>query len=334
MYMYIGNRIRFSWLHGIRRFNRLTKGTKLLFLLIALQTMMLIYVIHPFTLFPFTEIPDIRNAPWLSLPPLARVRYVREEMPWLSAPVLPRSLTPADYKTGAELLAKVHHVFEQNNLTFCLFYGSLVGSYIMHDIIPWDDDFDVIVPLAQKLELEHVMNNKLTQYGLQAHHHEALRANTYKISYMVGERAGSKPWNWPFIDLAFYSENSSHVWNMNAPGVQELVIPRDWFYPLRPRPFCGSWIPAPAQPHLILRQHYGPRFHCRRYGWNHKDETAWWTTLYTSCHKLLHYYPFVWRTRSNVSSMVTETLKLGGKVFYSVNLIQTDVDIKQEPFYF
>ena len=301
--------------------------------LLIIQAVMLVYVFYPYYISPYVYNPvDLQSALNYTLK-LPNTTFKQRKLPWLSARVLPRTLTPDEHLACVQLLAKVDDFFRDANLTYALFYGSLVGSYVMHDIIPWDDDIDLVVSLNDKQRLEREMDRGLAKYGLKAVYHDALRAATYKIFFANSPAAGYRPWNWPFIDLAFYGENSTHVWNTNAEGVLPLTVPRHWFYPLKPRPFASMWIPTPSESSLILRRHYG-HFTCKRFAWNHKDEVPWWSTAYAPCHSLQNFYPFVWRSPAENSNAVIETLRLGDMELYSVRINHTRFLGNYEPFEF
>lgn len=61
-------------------------------------------------------------------------------------------------KVQCDLLRKFIEVCQENNLTYCAFYGTLLGA-IRHDgFIPWDDDVDVVMPRKDYDKLQKIAN--------------------------------------------------------------------------------------------------------------------------------------------------------------------------------
>lgn len=51
-------------------------------------------------------------------------------------------------KTSLEILKEFVRVCEENNLSYCAFYGTLLGAVRHKGYVPWDDDVDVAMPRA------------------------------------------------------------------------------------------------------------------------------------------------------------------------------------------
>ena len=76
------------------------------------------------------------------------------------------------------------------NVTYMMFYGVLLGSYMMHDIIPWDSDVDVLVRMQDMEVLEKLASSSqqdaLAEFNLRAHWHNTPRTRCLKVGSARG----------------------------------------------------------------------------------------------------------------------------------------------------
>ena len=63
-----------------------------------------------------------------------------------------------------ETLKKFHQVCLQNNITYVLAYGSLLGAIRDNGQIPWDYDVDVFVPFEERSCLVDALKRNLDNY--------------------------------------------------------------------------------------------------------------------------------------------------------------------------
>ena len=138
--------------------------------------------------------------------------------------------------------------------------------------------------------------------------------------------AGEQNWRWPFIDIKYYMENDSHIWNLDSKR-RTYYIRRSDFYPLHLRPFASLWLPAPHNTRNFLISKYR-RFHCRSSIWNHRKEVKQ-RSRKVRCWRLSRYYPFVWRDK--LEGGVLEVLKVDNKVIQYVGVAES-FSISQRPF--
>tara|TARA_Y100001970_G_scaffold186363_1_gene226661 strand:- start:5803 stop:6498 length:696 start_codon:yes stop_codon:yes gene_type:complete len=65
-----------------------------------------------------------------------------------------------------ELLLYITNLFDKHNITYFIYYGTLLGSIRHNGIIPWDTDIDIFVESKDKLEKLKNIIHKDTHYKL------------------------------------------------------------------------------------------------------------------------------------------------------------------------
>ena len=77
---------------------------------------------------------------------------------WLAKPEVQEKLAPIKRLQGVllELLLVIDKVCSENGLSYCLFYGTLLGALRHRGFIPWDDDADIIMPRGDYEKLLHL----------------------------------------------------------------------------------------------------------------------------------------------------------------------------------
>ena len=64
---------------------------------------------------------------------------------WTSDRSLPRLMTREEHSLMMNLLQTLTALLESRKVTYFMTDGTLLGSYFSHDILPWDDDVDLLV---------------------------------------------------------------------------------------------------------------------------------------------------------------------------------------------
>jgi hypothetical protein len=138
------------------------------------------------------------------------------------------------------------------------------------------------------------------------------RRNYDKVFFSWCPHAGKYPWRWPFVDIFYHDQNSTHVWLLGEP----IKCPerREDVFPLVLRPLGPLWLYGPRQPmaHFDSRKMIKIETGCYSFRYSHKyEKLARQNILYADCSKLKSVYPYV--ERRCTSHECKEYLKLGDK---------------------
>ena len=233
-------------------------------------------------------------------------------MPRASNPQLPRKMTFDDHFILLKLTEIMTYLMEHHNITYIVGQGSLLGSYLQHDVLSWDDDVDLMVAVRDREKLADLLRGdvvKSLDLGavLDTHH----PTHMFKVWLHGRPRAGLCPWTWPFIELSFFDEDEKNVWGIEPR--KGVTVPRTSFYPLHRRPLGWLWLPVPKDPRLYLQKFYR-KMYCSSHNWDHKEEKS--SDVYTvDCDAVVKYYPTVFRSALGHSTY--EKLILNGTEVYA-----------------
>ena len=247
-----------------------------------------------------------------------RLKQANEVLPWLSHRQLPRILSRQQRDRCIELLASVDAILSKFNMTYMLAYGTLLGSYVMHDMLPWDDDIDIFMNIGDLPNIRRIFNASGSGHYDQIQLLEVRNAVAFtaKLYSLTDPKAGKYAWHWPYLDIAFYTERSGRVLSyMNAPNWH---IDRTEFFPLTQRVLAWRWFPAPRNTGAFIKLKYH-RFVCKSHRWDHMNESARPRVYSADCKQLASTYPFVERKIS--SNETTESLFLNGTSRYTIGPI-------------
>lgn len=201
-------------------------------------------------------------------------------------------------------LKSLADTLEQANVTYFLYGGSLLGARRHRGIIPWDDDVDILANYTQLKEIETALRS-MRDFEM----HTGDR-NRYKLYPRNGASIKGKAWKWPFMDICFFSENATHVYD-KYPGLERTFIyAKADVFPLVYRPFDGLFLPSPADEDRVLARNYDMQT-CTTHWYSHKAEEQVKPHEVKSvpCSQLYSLHPFIFRNSSRPP--IREVLKIG-----------------------
>ncbi|KAK2159370.1 hypothetical protein LSH36_154g07053 [Paralvinella palmiformis] len=211
------------------------------------------------------------------------------------------AMKASEKRSLLETATKFKRISEESNITYFLYGGTLLGSYRHHDIIPWDDDFDVFVNVEDKEKLFTAIKSTAS--------YDVTKAGT-RIKMFATKAANQTsryPWRWPYVDISFYVENDTHIWD-SSPQFNDYVYPKEDVFPLHKRPLAGLNFDAPRDAYRNLKRTY-KSVDCTTHYYSHKYEKRE-GRIVIPCGLLKASFPFVHRSKSIRGGGILERLML------------------------
>ena len=215
----------------------------------------------------------------------------------------------AEEKTQVmEALRLLTGALDKLGVDYFLYGGSLIGSWRHHDVIPWDDDLDIIVNISNWEKIERIK--------IPGHTLNVQTLNRYKF---YSDNATDIPgyfWKWPYIDICFFGDNGTHLYDMDPNYSKTFVYDKNDVLPLSQRPFGSLWLKVPKNTEIVLSQNYNVNI-CKTRSYNHQQQVTVKPGYVKSveCSMLYRLYPFVIRPASQPKQENNkEQLYLNGKL--------------------
>jgi hypothetical protein len=185
------------------------------------------------------------------------------------------------------LLKKTIELMDILGVTYFLISGTLLGKVRHGDLIPWDDDMDIMVSsnIISKLNLLRKIAPEMC----------VINKGGFLVKLCWRNNAGTIPvppkedlarfievgdnYTFPFIDLFIYNENE-HWTNANGNPNPRIInfFKKNWdaahFFPLRKTVFCGMIVNVPKNPDHFLSINYGNDYMSKLVSgdWDHRNE--------------------------------------------------------------
>ena len=126
-------------------------------------------------------------------------------------------------------------------------------------------------------------------------------------------------WQWPFIDILFFEDNTTHIFDVSPDVNGRLIYPKSDIFPLQLEIFENMLLPVPRNMRAYLNTKYKVNEICSSSARIHKAEKDPDSPVKSvPCHYLSHVYPFVHRIRTG--NLSYEELRLGDKVLYRIDI--------------
>ncbi|XP_013409178.1 uncharacterized protein LOC106172818 [Lingula anatina] len=255
----------------------------------------------------------IRPFPTLPSYPLKPGGAGRHYNPGVLLSFFQSELTAEDKEIFTNILGTIDRVCRENNITYFMSAGTLLGSYRHHGMIPWDVDADIHCSVRGKAKLTEAFSKHAPDYVVHTPLHTrypGLLKVYYKWSNITVDE-----WKWPAVDIFLYAENQTHIWDIprnlsgnTVPSSSKLYrrFEKRVLFPLHRRPFGNIFLNAPRDSFAYLKLFY--------------DSTGCLKQLHRQyaiqipCKELENVVPFVYREGVANGSGVKEKLMMGDTV--------------------
>ncbi|CAL1527716.1 unnamed protein product, partial [Lymnaea stagnalis] len=195
-------------------------------------------------------------------------------------------------KRFRELLILFDKLMTEHGLTYFLYGGTLLGSYRHHGPIPWDDDLDVIVPVLLRPLVKQIFAKVSPDFVLNFHQRCYCKLFSSRSDPIL-----NLPWKWPFLDIFFYDENATHIWDICPYYRDRYRYEKALVFPLRRRPFLDLSLFAPHHTRAVLAETYKID-DCQSSAYIHRWERSRESTT-APCSEIHSLHAFVSRTYMN-----------------------------------
>ena len=233
-----------------------------------------------------------------------------------SHPKLPRVLSLDGYSTLIRLLDLLDELFIMNNITYTMINGTLLGSYMFHDIVPWDNKVQWIVANTSRQSVLQITNDNGNFRGFSV---RTMENSQIRVFFHASPKVVRDQWSdVAFVDIGFFVNTYEGFHMLDT----SIVIDSDRAFPFHRRPFGPLWLPAPRNSRHILHAIYGRKpFACSKAVLDSKATVPYVMNkdnMSVNCTQLLSHYPYIKRLRRSEEVGMRESLILDRVSYYTV----------------
>ena len=169
-----------------------------------------------------------------------------------------------DIERANQYLQDLKKVFDKHNITFFLFFGTLLGAVREEDIIAYDDDVDIgildedeakIMPLEKEFKDMGYYVMQTTSQGRLSSAYIAKKAHREKVDICTLFRSQGKRW---FIRYGNDSKNGAHI--------KAIPYTAKYFEKFETIHFKGEDYRVPSPPEEFLTELWGEEWYIARGG--------------------------------------------------------------------